>query len=272
MLGLIHAGLDAQSWRMRNQITIILLANLLLCGCSQISAIHLPSENFDHRIKHIVIHYTSQDLETSLKTLTERSDYPVSSHFLISSEIEGHSDAKKARLYRLVDENNRAWHAGISSWGKDRALNYTSIGIEIVNESGCERPIQQLGNAAAFYSSCDFEPFSTPQISTLTDLVHNLPGPNFPWKLLFDEGIGTWYDDNDVSYFLDKFATHRPTVFETQTRLHQIGYAIKITGEQDRQSQMVVRAFQARYVPEKFSGILDNTTEAIIFSIAKKYR
>ena len=297
MLGLIHAGLDAQSWRMRNQITIILLANLLLCGCSQISAIHLPSENFDHRIKHIVIHYTSQDLETSLKTLTERSDYPVSSHFLISSEIEGHSDAKKARLYRLVDENNRAWHAGISSWGKDRALNYTSIGIEIVNESGCEHPIQQLGNAAAFYSSCDFEPFSTPQISTLTDLVHNLqkrypdikpinilghsdiapdrkidPGPNFPWKLLFDEGIGTWYDDNDVSYFLDKFATHRPTVFETQTRLHQIGYAIKITGEQDRQSQMVVRAFQARYVPEKFSGILDNTTEAIIFSIAKKYR
>jgi N-acetyl-anhydromuramyl-L-alanine amidase AmpD len=61
-------------------------------------------------------------------------------------------------------------------------------------------------------------------------------------------------------------------VLETQTRLHKIGYAIKITGEQDRQSQMVVRAFQARYVPEKFSGILDNTTEAIIFSIAKKYR
>ena len=58
---------------------------------------------------------------------------------------------KSLWLYQLVNEHDRAKYAGISAWGDDRALNYTSIGIEIVNESG-EHPIQQLGNAAAFYS------------------------------------------------------------------------------------------------------------------------
>ena len=297
MLGLIRAGLNAQSWRMYRQLAILSWVSLLLCGCSQVNAIRLPSENFDHRIKHIVIHYTSQNLQTSLKTLTKKSDNPVSSHYLISSEIRRRGNAQVARLYQLVNEHDRAWHAGISTWGNDRALNYTSIGIEIVNESGCEHPIQQLGNAAAFYSSCKFKPFSRPQISTLTGLIQNLqkrypdikpinilghsdiapdrkidPGPNFPWKLLFDQGVGTWYDDGDLRYFLDKFSANRPTVLETQRQLSKIGYAIKLSGEQDRQSQMVVRAFQARYVPDKFSGILDSTTEAIIFSIAKKYR
>lgn len=297
MLGFIPAGLNVNDWQMYRQLAISLWVSLLLCGCSQITAIPLSSENFDHRIKHIVIHYTSQNLRESLKTLTKTSDYPVSSHYLISSEIKGSDNAKFAKLYQLVNEHDRAWHAGISSWEKDRALNYTSIGIEIVNESGCEYPIQQLGNSAAFYSSCKFEPFNQPQISTLLALIQDIqkrypdikpinilghsdiapdrkidPGPNFPWKLLFEHGIGTWYDTDDLLYFLDKFAANRPTILETQRQLRRIGYAIKLSGRQDRQSQMVVRAFQARYVPDNFSGVLDQTTEAIIFSIAKKYR
>lgn len=297
MLSLIHADSHPQSQRMLRQVATLAWVFLFLCGCAQINPIQRPSENFDHRIKHIIIHYTSQDLQTSLTTLTKSSDYPVSSHYLISSEVRGRGDAQTALLYQLVNEQDRAWHAGISIWGDDRALNYTSIGIEIVNESGCELPIQQLGNTPAFYSSCAFKPFSSAQISTLTRLIHDLqkrypdikpinilghsdiapdrkvdPGPNFPWKQLFDQGFGTWYDDDDLRFFLDQFTTKRPTVLETQRQLSRIGYAIKLSGEQDRQSQMVVRAFQARYVPENFSGILDITTEAIIFSIAKKYR
>jgi N-acetylmuramoyl-L-alanine amidase len=36
-------------------------------------------------------------------------------------------------IYQIVDENKRAYHAGISFWRKDQQLNDTSIGIEIVN-------------------------------------------------------------------------------------------------------------------------------------------
>lgn len=37
------------------------------------------------------------------------------------------------RIFNLVDEKERAWHAGVSSWARHSNLNDTSIGIEIVN-------------------------------------------------------------------------------------------------------------------------------------------
>ncbi|SUG29913.1 N-acetylmuramoyl-L-alanine amidase [Salmonella enterica subsp. arizonae] len=37
------------------------------------------------------------------------------------------------RIFNLVDENERAWHAGVSSWAGRSNLNDTSIGIEMVN-------------------------------------------------------------------------------------------------------------------------------------------
>ena len=49
----------------------------------------------------------------------------VSSHFLIS---------KNGKIYRLVDDNKVAWHAGKSCWGKYKNLNKNSIGIELVNK------------------------------------------------------------------------------------------------------------------------------------------
>ena len=48
----------------------------------------------------------------------------VSSHFLIN---------RVGKVYRLVEENRIAWHAGKSSWGKYKNLNKNSIGIELVN-------------------------------------------------------------------------------------------------------------------------------------------
>lgn len=37
------------------------------------------------------------------------------------------------RIFNLVDENERAWHAGVSSWAGRSNLNDTAIGIETVN-------------------------------------------------------------------------------------------------------------------------------------------
>ena len=74
----------------------------------------------------MILHYTAASFDSSLKTLTEGN---VSAHYLIR---EG-SAKNKSTIYRLVEESQRAWHAGISSWQGRTNINDTSIGIEIVN-------------------------------------------------------------------------------------------------------------------------------------------
>ena len=87
------------------------------------------SPNFDNRrkktkIKYIIIHYTeTTNLESALQILCDPKK-KVSCHFVI--DLDG-------TIYRLVDESQNAWHAGISCWKKYKLINKYSIGIEISN-------------------------------------------------------------------------------------------------------------------------------------------
>jgi len=77
----------------------------------------------DSRVMFLIIHYTVLDLPNSIRVLTQNE---VSSHYLLT-------DHASPRIMRLVDEFQRAWHAGPSSWKGNRQLNASSIGIEIVH-------------------------------------------------------------------------------------------------------------------------------------------
>ena len=92
---------------------------------------HIYSPNFyvkkrlKRSIKIIVIHYTGMQSEReSIKRLCNPR-YKVSSHFLIN---------QNGNVYKLVNDNRIAWHAGKSCWGKLKNLNKNSIGIELVNK------------------------------------------------------------------------------------------------------------------------------------------
>src|SRR3546814_17201741 len=55
------------------------------------------------------------------------SDLPaakVSAHYVVDED---------GTVYRLVAEERRAWHAGVSAWRGARDVNSRSIGIELVN-------------------------------------------------------------------------------------------------------------------------------------------
>lgn len=87
----------------------------------------VPSENHNARKAIlIVIHATEQEsVEISLETLrTRNSGGPVSAHYLIGRD---------GKLYQLVRDDRRAWHAGPGSWGTITDINSTSIGIELDN-------------------------------------------------------------------------------------------------------------------------------------------
>ncbi|XAO71961.1 MAG: N-acetylmuramoyl-L-alanine amidase [Acetobacteraceae bacterium] len=88
---------------------------------------------FNNRQRFLVLHYTAGNFASSIAALTGPL---VSVHYIVPDETDpsyraaGYTDTK---IFNLVDEKDRAWHAGISYWRGRNNLNDSSIGIEIVN-------------------------------------------------------------------------------------------------------------------------------------------
>ena len=98
-----------------------------------------PSKNFDklkdRRIKYVIIHYTGmKDQKSAIKRLQSKVA-KVSCHYLIS---------RVGKVYQMVQDQDVAWHAGKSKWGKDINLNSKSIGIELVNKGFESFPKKQI--------------------------------------------------------------------------------------------------------------------------------
>lgn len=137
----------------------IALAFLLLAGCAsgpRLNTSH-PSVNHDNRVQFVVVHYTSTNLERSLALLTHGQ---VSSHYLIGDDASG-------TIYKLVDESQRAWHAGESEWMGRTWLNSSSIGIEIVNPGFSDTPTGRV-----------WYPYSEAQVQSLIVLLKDISKRN----------------------------------------------------------------------------------------------
>ncbi|RZM98147.1 N-acetylmuramoyl-L-alanine amidase [Escherichia sp. E14V7] len=231
------------------------------------------------RIKVLVIHYTAEDFDTSLATLTDKH---VSSHYLVPAEPPLYNG--KPRIWQLVPEQELAWHAGISAWRGATRLNDTSIGIELENRGW-------KTSAGVKY----FAPFEPTQIQALIPLAKDIiaryhikpenvvahadiapqrkddPGPLFPWQQLAQEGIGAWPDAQRVNFYLAGRAPHTPV--DTASLLELLaryGYDVKpemTPGEQQR----VIMAFQMHFRPTLYNGEADAETLAIAQALLEKY-
>jgi N-acetylmuramoyl-L-alanine amidase len=147
-----------------------------------------PSANFDERRPNFVIlHYTSNaDAERALRTLTDPLA-KVSAHYLV---------ARDGKIYQLVDEHARAWHAGVSYWGGERDVNSASLGIELDNDG--EEPFAEPQIAALVRLLADIkERYAVPAANFLghADVAPRRkadPGRRFPWQRLAAGGFGLW--------------------------------------------------------------------------------
>ena len=228
----------------------------------------------DSRALFLVIHYTVANFPTSMKILTEQE---VSAHYLLSDE-------PVPRIFRLVDENRRAWHSGASGWGPNRRLNSSSIGIEIVHPGYVQLPNGQKV----------FAPFPQAQIEALVPLVKDIvkrhaikpeyilghgevtpsykedPGPTFPWKLFSELGITPpWPDAAAVAAQRALFADQPPEMLWIQRSLAKHGYQIEPSGVFDKQTERVLMNFQMRYRPTSYSGLPDAETSALLWVLTK---
>lgn len=219
--------------------------------------IEAPSPNFDSRrrpVSMVVIHYTGMPTAEAALAWLRNPESRVSSHYFI---------AEDGTAFRLVDEAQRAWHAGAGSWRDiDSDINSASVGIELAN------PGHEHG----------YRPFPDEQIAALVAMLHGIvqrhairpamvighsdlaptrkadPGELFPWDRLAAEGLATpkpppgpdpgWTDAG------------------ADMALAHYGYAMA-----DPRAARI--AFQRRFRPERLDGLWDAECRAVLLGLLR---
>jgi len=236
-----------------------------------VTPIAAPSPNFDARVSPpdmIVLHYTGMTTgDAALARLTDPAS-KVSAHYLIEED---------GRLFALVPEARRAWHAGISSWQGARDINGLSVGVELVN------PGHEFG----------YRPFGQRQIAALAELLGEIrsrwtvpdarilghadvaparkldPGELFPWRVLAEAGHGLWVEPGSGHGPDLAEGDHGLGVAALQAGLVRLGFDCPASGSFDAETATVVRAFQRHWVQSRFDGIADGETRARLMALLR---
>ena len=225
-----------------------------------------PSPNHDARppggiIDMLILHYTGMTSAEAALARLASPDAKVSAHYVVEED---------GTIWRLVPEDRRAWHAGLSFWAGRRDINAHSIGIELVN------PGHEWG----------YRPFPEPQMAALEALAQDIttrhpvrpefvlghsdvapqrkadPGELFDWVRLAHAGIGLWPD------FATAPQAIPPNAAAAQRLLAAIGYEVPQTGALDDATRAVIFAFQRHFRAARCDGALDRETLARIAIVA----
>ncbi|MHB0777455.1 N-acetylmuramoyl-L-alanine amidase [Halomonas sp. WWR20] len=236
--------------------------------------------SYNSRIRHLVLHYTDSDEAHALKTLTGPL---VSVHYVVP--VPPRQPLASPQVYQLVDESQRAWHAGESAWQGHINLNDTSIGIEIVNQGPQDTatgrrwslyPSEQIETLVALSRDIiDRHAIEPTDVVGHADIAPSRkidPGPRFPWRQLYQAGIGAWPDDTTVASYRQRFQSRLPCVKQIQQALASYGYSLEASGTLDNRTRDVLRAFQMHFRPANYAGYPDPESMARLWALIEKYR
>jgi len=235
------------------------------------NVIEAPSPNFDARTAPpsvLLLHYTGMKTGEEAVARLRDPEAKVSAHYVVEED---------GRIFRLVPEERRAWHAGNSYWRGRRNLNGDSVGIEIVN------PGHEFG----------YRPFPDAQIASVIELVKDIrtrwtiedrdivghadvapnrkedPGELFPWKRLAEAGHGLWVEAAPAPGAPVGEGEEGAAVFALQAGFTRLGYDLPPSGKFDADTAAVVRAFQRHWRQEKVDGVADGETRARLIALLR---
>ena len=242
----------------------------------------IKSIAYNQRIRFLVLHYTATNFKASLEILTKK----LSAHYLVPDPDDPTCTDNSLKIYQLVDETDRAWHAGVSNWEDRVNINDTSIGIEIVNQASYSKaggfifpPFNSLQIEAVTWLCSDIlsrYPEITPTRivghADIAPLLKSDPGASFPWLELHKNGIGAWYTSEAKNRYTALYEKNGlPDVQNRQEQLANYGYKLPVTGADNKETHYCLRAFQLHFRPEKYDGIADIETMAILSALNERY-
>ncbi len=141
-------------------------------------------------INLVILHYTGMTSADAAVDWLCREESGVSCHYLVD-EAGG--------IVQMVDERERAWHAGVSWWKGESDINSRSI-----------------GSRSRIPAIPGYDPFPKPQVDAVIALCRDImdrhgilpagvlahsdvapgrkidPGERFPWRALARHGIGAY--------------------------------------------------------------------------------
>ena len=232
-----------------------------------------PSPNHDARmrdISHIIVHYTDMaDCDAALTRLCDAAA-KVSVHYFIRRD--GH-------IFQLVEDDRRAWHAGVSYWRGETDMNSASLGIELDHDGHKDGkmdafPDVQMAALISLLQQLTARHDIAPQnILGHSDIAPGRkidPGEAFDWAALNKAGFGLWVDNvaiQDVPPL--GLGSDDKAVAPLQKALAAIGYQIAADGVFGPQTQAVIAAFQRHFRPSKVDGIADAETQTLVYEICR---
>ncbi|MEB8386817.1 N-acetylmuramoyl-L-alanine amidase [Rhodobacteraceae bacterium KMM 6894] len=196
----------------------------------------------------LLLHFTNMaTAEAAVERLCD-PEARVSCHYVI---------AEDGRLWQLVDEDMRAWHAGLGSWGSVDEVNSRSIGIELANRGTLPFPDPQMrvleGLMRGIMARWDIVPERVIGHSDMAPNRKDDPGPHFDWRRLALQGLAVWPKPGatgELSAFRDLAA--------------EVGYGRSFSDAE------VLQAVRLRWRPWA-RGPLEHADVAALADIAKHY-
>jgi len=216
----------------------------------------------------IVLHYTGMvDSEAALELLKARGS-DVSAHYFVFED---------GRIVQLVQESRRAWHAGKASWAGETDINSCSIGVEIANpgyDHGYpDFPKRQIAAVTALCRSI-LTRNAVPPVRVLahSDVAPGRkqdPGEKFPWRTLYESGVGHWAKPAPIMNFGHVLSPGErgDAVTALQKSLSEYGYGLEVNAEYDSATGEVVAAFQRHFRPERVDGVADPSTRGTLHDL-----
>lgn len=261
---------------------------------SMMSKNHIFDRPEGQKIECLILHHTAENLGETLRIFTNGEEPRVNAHYIITEpEVEvGAEEIPGGKVIEMMDPENLARHAGLSSFREKVKYNDFSIGIELVGKGLCDEDGRRK-----------FYPYHEDQIEGLLALLerlckkydiarHNIFSHSdiapqrkndvtiaFPWKRLYSHGFGMGLREEELeeskkalggSFDLGLFIE----------KLKEIGYDLSLynTGETEEEQLILQRVFDQFYAHfsrngdlVRWSGEPDGMDLAWAVALAKKY-
>jgi N-acetylmuramoyl-L-alanine amidase len=223
-----------------------------------------PSPNFNDRkgesVQILILHYTGMaTAEAAIQRLCDPAAQ-VSSHYVVDEQ---------GTVYRLVAEDKRAWHAGVSFWDGHTDINSSSIGIEIANTGDQPYPKAQMDAVIALsrdiVNRYKIRSFYVTGHSDIAPDRKQDPGELFDWQMLSANNLGVWPVPTPSDY---KTSANWGAT-EIQAGLVKLGYRSSID------QKTLITAFQRHWQQEAFKtpsqvGTADGETKARLACLIRR--